>query len=94
MKDWICILYNWVYTSGVEALKVFVVGNFHSFDKTSIDVLKELTMRAPTEILFPELHATKTGRRNCHGNNAVPGKGGMVLVRKIQSNAQPYPFVY
>ena len=78
----------------MEALKVFVVGNFRSSDTTSIDVLKELTMRAPTEILFAELHATKTGRRNCHGSNAFPGKRGMVLVRKLQSNAQPYPFVY
>ena len=42
-------------------------------------------MRAPTEILFPGLHATaKTGHRNCHGNSAVPGRGGMVLV--VRSN--------
>ena len=84
MKDWINILYSWVYTNGVD---------FRSSDTTSIDVLKELTMRAPTEILFPELHA-KSGRRNCHGSNAFLGKRGMVLVRKILSNAQPYPFVY
>ena len=64
MKDWTCILYNWMYTSGVEALKVFVVGTFRTSDTTSLDVFKELTMRAPTEILSPELLATKTGHRD------------------------------
>ena len=44
-------------------------------------------MRASTEILFPGLHATKTGHRNCHGNSAVPGRRELLLVfRLIQSN--------
>ena len=42
-------------------------------------------MRAPTEILFPGLHTTKTGHRNYHGNSAAPVKGRVVLVVRCSS---------